>query len=253
MKHGFSLVELSIVLVILGLLTGGILAGQSLIRASELRAASTEYARFATATNTFRDKYFSMPADFRDATRFWGRLSTTDCATNSSASVVATGTCDGGGDGNLWGTVREYFTFWQQLALAGLIEGSYSQATGGGGSYHSVPGTNVPRSKLNNAGWSVSYTNSAAGDGALFAVALGNHFILGANSGTDSTRFAALKPEEAWNIDTKMDDGKPGAGKVIGYYWNSACASASSNTDYAANYNLSNTSIQCSLFFVNQF
>lgn len=58
-KRGFSLVELSIVLVILGLLTGGILAGQSLIRAAELRAVSTEYSRYATAVQSFRDKYFA--------------------------------------------------------------------------------------------------------------------------------------------------------------------------------------------------
>lgn len=57
----FSLVELSIVLVILGLLTGGILAGQSLIRAAELRAVSTEYSRYITATQSFRDKYFAVP------------------------------------------------------------------------------------------------------------------------------------------------------------------------------------------------
>ncbi len=55
MKNGFSLVELSIVLVILGLPTGGILAGQSLIRAAELRSVSTEYNRFVTATQSFRD------------------------------------------------------------------------------------------------------------------------------------------------------------------------------------------------------
>lgn len=58
---GFSLVELSIVLVILGLLTGGILGGQSLIKAAELRAVTTELDAFQTATNTFRQKYFALP------------------------------------------------------------------------------------------------------------------------------------------------------------------------------------------------
>ena len=72
MQRGFSLVELSIVLVILGLLTGGILAGQSLIRASELRAVSTEFQRYVAAVNTFRDKYFMLPGDMSNATAFWG-------------------------------------------------------------------------------------------------------------------------------------------------------------------------------------
>lgn len=46
MRHGFSLVELSIVLVILGLLVGGVLTGQSLIRAAELRSVSTEFQKY---------------------------------------------------------------------------------------------------------------------------------------------------------------------------------------------------------------
>ncbi|MGB1539971.1 MAG: prepilin-type N-terminal cleavage/methylation domain-containing protein, partial [Rickettsiales bacterium] len=57
MNRGFSLVELSIVLVILGLLTGGILGGQSLIRAAEMRAIATEYDAWKTAVNVFKDKY----------------------------------------------------------------------------------------------------------------------------------------------------------------------------------------------------
>ena len=72
--QGFSLVELSIVLVILGLLTGGILAGQSLIRASELRAATAEYQRYATSIQSFRDKYMALPGDMTNATRFWGSV-----------------------------------------------------------------------------------------------------------------------------------------------------------------------------------
>jgi len=71
-SSGFSLVELSIVLVILGLLTGGILGGQALIRAAELRAVTTEYDRWVTATRTFQDKYFALPGDMTNATAFWG-------------------------------------------------------------------------------------------------------------------------------------------------------------------------------------
>lgn len=66
-RNAFSLVELSIVLVILGLLVGGILAGQSLIRASELRAVTSEQARIVTAIQAFRDKYFALPGDMRNA------------------------------------------------------------------------------------------------------------------------------------------------------------------------------------------
>ena len=71
-RSAFSLVELSIVLVILGLLTGGILSGQSLIRAAELRSVTTEYSRYTAATYSFRDKYFALPGDMSNAESFWG-------------------------------------------------------------------------------------------------------------------------------------------------------------------------------------
>jgi len=65
---GFSLLELSIVLVIIGLIAGGIVAGSSMIRAAELRAVLTELTQYQTATNTFRDKYLGLPGDLRNAT-----------------------------------------------------------------------------------------------------------------------------------------------------------------------------------------
>lgn len=75
-RSGFSLVELSIVLVILGLLTGGVLGGRALIRAAELRAITQEKEAFVTAVNTFRAKYNALPGDMRNATQFWGRADT---------------------------------------------------------------------------------------------------------------------------------------------------------------------------------
>ena len=63
-KQAFSLVELSIVLVILGLLAGGVLSGQALIRAAELRSVTADYQRYTAAIMVFRDKYFSFPSLF---------------------------------------------------------------------------------------------------------------------------------------------------------------------------------------------
>ena len=56
-ESAFSLVELSIVLVILGLLVGGILGGQSLIKAAELRSITSDIESYRVAVNSFKIKY----------------------------------------------------------------------------------------------------------------------------------------------------------------------------------------------------
>ncbi len=259
--RGFSLVELSIVLVILGLLTGGILAGQSLIRASELRAVSVEYSRYVTAAQSFRDKYFAYPGDFSKATQFWGRLnSNADCVTNSSAAVATPGACDGNMDGQVTAggtasTSTESFQFWRHLANAGLIEGSYTGIAGpntGWAGNDAVLGTNTPRSKLSGGGWGIFY-NNAAGDTATYKNNYGNMLIFGAQNPGNYPTAATLKPEEAWNIDTKLDDGKPGTGKIWAWPFINNCTTSASNTDYAGAYALSTTSVVCALWFANAF
>ncbi|MFM9890489.1 MAG: type II secretion system protein [Rickettsiales bacterium] len=263
-RSAFSLVELSIVLVILGLLTGGILSGQSLIRAAELRAVATEYSRYATAVQSFRDKYFAIPGDMNNATQFWGRLNgNADCVTNSSAAVdTSKGVCDGNGSGGLASAAAasqsgEYMQFWRHLAAAGLIEGSYTGIAGTGGGEHCVIGTTCPKSKLSNAGWGVAYYPNFAGNSDTYALDYGNFFYVGAPNTIFGPNLPVLKPEEAWNIDTKFDDGKPAQGAVIALFWNNQCAAAddgsSANNDLVASYRLNDSTIQCSLYFRRAF
>lgn len=146
-EKAFSLVELSIVLVILGLLTGGILTGQSLIRASELRSVATDLQRYQAAVHTFRDKYFALPGDMPNATRFWGVQHATPATCITTASTTAL-TCNGDGNGQVADTTYEAFRFWQHLANAGLIEGSYSGVTGPDSGFDHVIGVNAPRAKM---------------------------------------------------------------------------------------------------------
>lgn len=248
--QAFSLVELSIVLVILGLLTGGILAGQSLIRAAELRSVSSDIQRFQAATNSFRDKYFGLPGDITNATKFWGTANATPatCATTQGTGMQ---TCDGNGDGAIltrtFGAVSdEMFRYWQQLANAGLIEGNYSGIEGAGGPQHAVGGTNVPRSRLSNSIFMIRSIN----DAAYYAASNGhNQMLFGTQNTAGFPGTAAIKPEEAWNIDTKMDDGRPGQGKVFATgHTNTACVTPSNDPN--ANYALNLSANGCGLTFL---
>ncbi len=230
----FSLVELSIVLVILGLLVGGILAGQALIRASELRSITTDSQRFNTAIQAFRDKYFALPGDMNNATKFWGTSATGGGGPSSDPPSALT--FNGSGDGRILSEANpspgvfahhEPGAAWQMLANAGLIEGIYNGGTCCGMGYdangNDFPAMSQPedisspRSKLGAAWWSLryygplalSYANSRKGNALMLNSAgfCGNATYPGGSG--------VLKPEEMWNVDTKLDDGIPNSGNVI--------------------------------------
>jgi prepilin-type N-terminal cleavage/methylation domain-containing protein len=248
-KQAFSLVELSIVLVILGLLVGGILSGQALIRAAELRAVNTEYSRYVTALQTFRDKYFAIPGDMANAITFWGAASG-GCPTGAR---TGTQTCNGNGDVIVHEAQQEHFLFWQHLANAGLLEGSFSGRSGPADTYYDVvAGTNAPASKLSRGIWTVrTFTAPQTGNPNWFDGTYGNHFGLGAKQVWNDS--VLLKPEELWNMDTKFDDGRPGIGKVVAYNWSTCTTATASSQTTTAAYALTTNSVQCVGIFPNAF
>jgi prepilin-type N-terminal cleavage/methylation domain-containing protein len=262
-QRAFSLVELSIVLVILGLLIGGILSGQALIRAAELRAVSTEYSRYVAAVQTFRDKYFALPGDMNNAIQFWDAAHATP-ATCYSTSSTTKATCNGNGDGFIYfdtSTSNEPFRFWQHLANAGLIEGQYSGVLATT-HVHSTTTANAPRGKIANSFWFAhDWANvkgtALSGNIYYFAGNYGNTLVLGAFITDYSPNNPVLKPEEAWNIDTKLDDGKPGTGKmaVLASTGLSTCTTTVTNNPatITADYLLSASNATCALIFRGLF
>lgn len=244
MRHGFSLVELSIVLVILGLLTGGILAGQSLIRASELRKVSTDVNRYQTALLSFRDKYFAIPGDMRNATAFWGAADGSTGLTAGCATATAAGTCNGNGDGQIT-LGPENYRLWQQLNLAGLVEGNYSGVPGSTvyvANISDVIGTNTPRFPINSAGLGIAYQWS---DPALSGFTSRQNVIfagLCCHFANGNVEGGVIRAEEMWNLDTKMDDGKSRTGTVQVY-------TAYPNCEAAGEYSVSFTSASCMPYF----
>tara|TARA_B100001123_G_scaffold204580_1_gene231980 strand:- start:352 stop:1125 length:774 start_codon:yes stop_codon:yes gene_type:complete len=252
MRHAFSLVELSIVLVILGLLTGGILTGQSLIRAAELRSVVTDMQRYQTAMRSFQDKYFAIPGDMRNATSFWG--SAGGDGTNAAcwdALTTAIPVCNGNGDGYpgsyavttlyRW---SERMMAWKHLANAGLIEGSYIGKTDSTtNEFMLTGGKNVPASKIGTAVWDIYGRNGITGHATEFDDNGGIQLGLRSNG---NIATAPLIPEEVWNIDTKLDDGKPGLGRVRTSK-NAYTACATTDNAATAVYNVTDKSVNCAL------
>ncbi len=191
-KHaGFSLVELSIVLVIIGLIVSSVLVGQDLVRHAELRGVVTQYEQFQAAVKTFKTKYNGLPGDIDGATDYgW----TGDGDNNDVLDAGATGLAAG-----------DNVYFWSYLgsAGAGLISGSYD---GAAVTTASTLSDTLPEAKVGNY-WGAFYDSTSGF----------NYYIIGVTlPGTNSyfTTSATLPPTDALSLDTKLDDGRPGRGFV---------------------------------------
>jgi prepilin-type N-terminal cleavage/methylation domain-containing protein len=257
-RKGFSLVELSIALVIIGLITGGILAGQSLLGAAELKAVITESDKYISSAKLFRQKYGNLPGDFPNAEATWGTADPVD-ANCITTAAVGTETCNGDENGRITGAStrsNESYRFWQHLANAGLITGKYDGITHGSTNFSSTA-DNSPASKFTSGGWFIWSWSTASGHTAFFDGFYDNTLCLGKGWNANSWPTSGLfKPEELWNVDTKTDDGKPATGKLVAYIYancTDAGASPGGASVLTANYDLSRTTAGCVAMWPNAF
>ena len=70
-KNGFTLIELSIVIVIIGLIVAGVVGGQALVRQSKLRSIITDHQKIQTSMNAFKLEYNYLPGDIPNASDYW--------------------------------------------------------------------------------------------------------------------------------------------------------------------------------------
>lgn len=237
-SQGFTLVELAIVLVVIGLIVSAALGGREILRIAKLKSAISEVQGYQVAVDNFKEAYNGLPGDLKNATSFW-----------------TSGTANGNGDGHIGdgtaGDDTEPYYAWDQLALAKLIPGVYS----GAGTAAAV-GVNVPRSSaIENSGYSLSYFSTSFGYTDTLGRAFPGHYLaLGRNHTTHNyVANASLAPEEAVYIDNKMDDGTPDFGKVLGVTGLVAPVGACT-TGSAPNltYDMANAGVACTLYFLGE-
>jgi prepilin-type N-terminal cleavage/methylation domain-containing protein len=245
---GFTLIELSIVLVIIGLIVGGVLVGQDLIRAAYIRAQISQIEKFNTAVNTFYGKYQALPGDMNATTAL-------------SNGFTARGTLPGQGDGNgviegSYGAATadgycelmgETAQFWVDLTSANgqnlnLIEGGFNLGNvttscacyvgmfdNSTGAIHNISNY-FPAAKLGQGNYVYVWSQSGFN---YYGVSVLTDMVGGGQGGIDSV--TGMSVATAYNIDRKIDDGLAQTGRVQAIYTTGAAGSGHSYSLYAAN------------------
>lgn len=253
--RAFTLIEISVVLVILGLLIGGVVAGRVLLRQSEVSSIMVDAQKYKDAIITFQQKYSSLPGDMANATSYWGIAAGTlgnDATCYAAGSATSVATCSGNGDGqiNYSSTyANESLRVWQHLANAKMITGAFTGITGAA----HVVGTNSPGSRIGAAGFGISYRVAASGDPNLFDGQYGHVMYFGANYTSAPPYTGAISGPEAEGLDTKYDDGKPALGTIRTWKNGGYSTTCASSTAATATYSTSSTSNLCSLVIITGF
>jgi prepilin-type N-terminal cleavage/methylation domain-containing protein len=187
-QQGFTLIEIAIVLVIIGLLLGGVLKGQELITSARVRNLISMQDGIKAAYFGFLDRYRALPGDYAQATTNISGVST----------VAACGTSgNGNGDGQILATTNEHILAWDHLSKSGFINGSY---TCNGTTLSAATNPTNPYGQYLELVYTAGYNVS---------------------TGTASTRHALrtggnVASDMLAEIDRKVDDGNPGQGSYRG-------------------------------------
>lgn len=206
-KHGFTLIELSIALVIIALVVGGVMVGKELIRAAEIRKPGRLIEQFDSAVNAFRMKYNCLPGDCRNATSF-------GFSGNGSGNGAVGDTVVNGGSIVSYNQ-NEWFYFFKMLIDAGLLPdrrfctlNNITCTANVSFTYTFGYSLDLPTKACLGypaATWMVDYT-------APFGMAFRHSYIIapGISKGMPSISADAMRA-----LDDKFDDGYPLTGVVI--------------------------------------
>jgi prepilin-type N-terminal cleavage/methylation domain-containing protein len=254
--HGFTLLEASIVLLIIGLIAGGVLVGRDLIEAARTRQQLSQIERYNTAANTFRAKYNLLPGD----------MSASQAASLGFQSRQGTfGRGDGNGYinsindpiGHAAGLGGETALFWTDLAAAQLIDAAFTQA---GDVEITALKAQVPH-YLPPASIGRGYIAVFGRGDFIAAPAIyrpeNNFQLIEFTDPLDPPVFygavyisgGPLTPRQAYTIDHKTDDALPTAGGAVVLISNPSVQNLNGETakEYIADYGFSSPATDCVL------
>jgi len=272
-KSAFSLIELSIVLIIIGLLIAGVTGGASLIKSSELRAAISEARGWSTAVNGFYNQFNAFPGDYNVAIgsslgatgNSNSQINAYTTANNPSGTASINTACAATAPTAGAGCSYEDNVAWVQLKNAGVVDTNIVSApalsTTGATSF----GVTNPQSKIKSSGWLFDYgsaNGSTAGTNQFgqnvvilsgapttTAMDLNNSYVNGLAA---ARATGAITPADALSIDTKVDDGKYNTGRIQGINPGAAYGASGGDLNCAGSsttYNTAKTTKNCAISY----
>ena len=255
-QQGFTLVELAIVLMIIGLLIGGILRGQELMENARVTSTIQQVTAYQGAKHTFMDAYAMLPGDIATANaRIPGCVTANACISGNGDGIVGILNAGNGSYANEpWQDVpaavnTENTQFWKHLALTHLISGINPSAT------EPDWGASHPTAKI-GGGFFMRFSNFAGNE---VLPSTSSHYIVLRNGisgqwtcgGTTSTGTCVISPMRAAQIDRKADDGIATTGDIlaISANWGNGCGAPGRGTNGPTGYLESQEDKACDMMF----
>lgn len=168
-QAGFTLIEIAVVLVIIGLLLGGVLQGQQLIENSRVKSATNDFNGIAAAAFSYQDRYGRLPGD--DPNAIPARGDSWASVPTPLAAQAGNGLLDVSADifapGN---TTDENALFFQHMRAAGFIQGDSSETGLGALPQNPFGGLTSVTSELTNGMSGLKVCMSQVGGGAAIAL-----------------------------------------------------------------------------------
>jgi prepilin-type N-terminal cleavage/methylation domain-containing protein len=226
-EQGFTLVELAIVMVIIGLLIGGILKGQELIANAKISATVSQLKGVDAALNTFQDKYNSLPGDMLTPnTRLQG-CTTAPCNRPGNGNGVY---------GNLPGAVPtnalEGTVAFAHLSAADLISGIDTGADPGTPTFGGL----LPAIKAGGGMWLGTASNTGGATGGITTLNANKSYAsLNGIAAAVADNSGAFPPTVAAQIDRKLDDGIANTGSTQSICNNNGIGNAGVYAENVAN------------------
>jgi len=202
-KKAFSLIELAIVLIILGLLVASVSIGNQILQQAQFKKIITNLQDFKVSIEVFDEQHNGLPGDLTNAQSFWP-----SCANQTSP---VTNNCNGNGNGKFEKNY-EGMRIWEHLRLAGLLDNKYvgTDTSGNGNQFN--PGNNAPKLPTGNGCYFASSESSSA---TWYSLTSDQVIILGGTATNSSCDEGSFTPKQAYYLDFKIDDGKAETGKIL--------------------------------------